>query len=77
VVKGEGIMAASKDLDQHTANPHSTSGSGELSLRSASLGSPMFEESWDAGSPLNWVEFVTRWEDRRRPARPNERQVDR
>jgi len=40
-----------------------------LTLHSAALGSPMFQESWTAGSPLNWIEFVTRWEERRRPSR--------
>jgi hypothetical protein len=25
----------------------------------------MFEESWTAGSPLNWCEFVERFEARR------------
>jgi hypothetical protein len=34
----------------------------ELPLRSASLGSPIFVESWNGGSPLNWVEFMGRWE---------------
>ncbi|MEJ2188574.1 MAG: hypothetical protein P8Y93_04000 [Acidobacteriota bacterium] len=45
----------------------------EESLRSASLGSPIFVESWHQGSPLNWVEFMRRWEttrtDRRRKTR--------
>jgi hypothetical protein len=42
----------------------------ELPLRSANLGSPIFVESWNGGSPLNWVEFMGRWEIRRsdRPA---------
>lgn len=35
---------------------------GELPLFSANLGSPIFVESWNGGSPLNWVEFMGRWE---------------
>jgi len=31
-------------------------------LFAASLGSPIFVESWNGGSPLNWVEFMGRWE---------------
>jgi len=44
---------------------------GELPLYSANLGSPIFVETWSGGSPLNWVEFMGRWEitraDRRHP----------
>ena len=44
---------------------------GELPLYSANLGSPIFVESWNGGSPLNWVEFMGRWEitrvDRKKP----------
>jgi len=35
---------------------------GELPLFAASLGSPIFVESWNGGSPLNWFEFMGRWE---------------
>ena len=35
---------------------------GELPLYSANLCSPIFVESWNGGSPLNWVEFMGRWE---------------
>lgn len=35
---------------------------GEPPLFAASLGSPIFVESWNGGSPLNWVEFMGRWE---------------
>jgi hypothetical protein len=35
---------------------------GEPPLHAASLGSPIFVESWNGGSPLNWVEFMGRWE---------------
>jgi hypothetical protein len=35
---------------------------GEPPLHTASLGSPIFVESWNGGSPLNWVEFMGRWE---------------
>ena len=34
-------------------------------LRSASLGSPIFVERWNGGSPLNWVEFMGSWENTR------------
>jgi hypothetical protein len=43
-----------------------------LTLHSAALGSPMFQESWTAGSPLDWIEFMRRWEDRRRPSAPRD-----
>ena len=32
----------------------------EAALRIASLSSPAFEESWQAGSPLDWSEFIAR-----------------
>jgi hypothetical protein len=32
----------------------------EAALRTASLSSPGFQESWRAGSPLDWTEFITR-----------------
>ena len=35
---------------------------GDLPLYAASLGNPIFVESWNGGSPLNWVEFMGRWE---------------
>jgi hypothetical protein len=38
---------------------------GDLPLSAASLGNPIFVESWNGGSPLNWVEFMGRWEARR------------
>jgi hypothetical protein len=34
----------------------------EAALRLASLSSPAFEESWQAGSPLDWTEFIARWQ---------------
>jgi hypothetical protein len=34
----------------------------EEALRAASLSSPGFAESWRAGSPLNWIEFIARWQ---------------
>jgi hypothetical protein len=37
----------------------------EPPLSAASLGSPIFVESWNGGSPLNWVEFISRWENTR------------
>jgi len=38
---------------------------GEPPLCAASLSSPIFVESWNGGSPLNWVEFMGRWENTR------------
>jgi hypothetical protein len=38
---------------------------GEQALSAASLGSPIFVESWNSGSPLNWVEFMGCWETTR------------
>jgi hypothetical protein len=35
---------------------------GEPPLNAASLCSPIFVESWNGGSPLNWMEFMGRWE---------------
>jgi hypothetical protein len=37
----------------------------EPPLHAANLGSPIFVESWNGGSPLNWVEFMGRWEMKR------------
>lgn len=34
----------------------------EAALRTATLSSPGFEESWRAGSPLDWTEFIARWQ---------------
>lgn len=34
----------------------------EAALRTASLSSPGFQESWRAGSPLDWTEFIARWQ---------------
>jgi len=47
----------------------------ELPLHSASLGSPIFVESWNGGSPLNWTEFMGRWEITR-VDRSNNKQED-
>jgi hypothetical protein len=38
---------------------------GEPPLHSASLASPIFVESWNGGSPLNWVEFMGNWQSTR------------
>jgi len=38
---------------------------GDLPFYAASLGNPIFVESWNGGSPLNWVEFMGRWENTR------------
>ena len=34
----------------------------EAALRTATLSSPGFDESWRAGSPLDWTEFIARWQ---------------
>jgi hypothetical protein len=47
---------------------------GEPPLRAASLGSPIFVESWNGGSPLNWVEFMGRWETTRIDREPTEQE---
>ncbi len=50
----------------HAVNENTTiEGDSRLTLHAAALESPMFEESWSAGSPLNWTEFIQRWEARR------------
>ena len=40
-----------RDAQTHRVRP---------TLQAAALGSPFFQESWCAGAPLNWVEFVER-----------------
>lgn len=44
---------------------------GEPPLSTASLGSPIFVESWNGGSPLNWLEFMGRWEATRVDRHPH------
>jgi hypothetical protein len=44
----------------------------EPPLHAASLSSPIFVESWNGGSPLNWVEFMGRWEMTRIDRDPQE-----
>jgi hypothetical protein len=49
----------------HPRNGSTTHGRhlrGEPPFCTASLSSPIFVESWNGGSPLNWVEFMGRWE---------------
>ena len=31
-------------------------------LRAANLSAPGFRETWRAGSPLNWCEFIASWQ---------------
>ena len=45
---------------------------GDDTLRFASLGSPIFVERWNSGSPLNWVEFMGKWENTRSDNRKND-----
>ncbi|MCK5377179.1 MAG: hypothetical protein KAJ97_08870 [Acidobacteria bacterium] len=65
-------MKNKRRVSTHRANgtTHRRRLRGDETLLSASLGSPIFVESWHQGSPLNWVEFMGRWEagraDRRR-----------
>jgi len=59
-------MARSKRKSRKGSNGHRSGQLPEgMTLRTANLDAPMFQESWDAGSPLNWVEFVQRWEAKR------------
>jgi len=51
-----------KRIPQTGGATHRRTTRGELPLYSANLGSPIFVESWNGGSPLNWVEFMGRWE---------------
>ena len=51
-----------KRIPHSDGTTHRRSPRGELPLYSANLGSPIFVESWNGGSPLNWVEFMGRWE---------------
>jgi hypothetical protein len=60
-----GSLAHRTIITSHRRRP-----SGEPSLRSASLGSPIFVESWHHGSPLNWVEFMGSWQSRRMDRTP-------
>jgi len=41
----------------------------EAALRTASLASPAFKESWRAGAPLDWTEFIARCQSPRRDTR--------
>jgi hypothetical protein len=66
-------MGHTKDRNGRRVNGHQRlSDRDQPSLQAAALGSPMFEESWNAGSPLNWCEFVERWESRRSPDDPED-----
>ncbi len=47
------------DLNQATGRRWSLR-DDEAALRAASLASPAFKESWRAGSPLDWSEFIAR-----------------
>lgn len=61
-----------KPVPRKNATSHRRRFRGELPLRTASLGSPIFVESWNGGSPLNWIEFMGRWENRRSDSAPVE-----
>jgi hypothetical protein len=51
-----------KSANSSADTTHRLSPRGDLPLYAASLGNPIFVESWNGGSPLNWVEFMGRWE---------------
>jgi hypothetical protein len=62
--RGAGTMTRAglpRDLKRDGARRWS-SRDDEAALRTASLSSPGFEESWRAGSPLDWTEFIARWQ---------------
>jgi len=42
----------------------------DAALRAASLSSPGFTETWQAGSPLDWTEFIARWQSSAEAAGP-------
>ena len=52
----------SKNIPPNGIGGHRRGPRVEPSLHAANLGSPIFVESWNGGSPLNWVEFMGRWE---------------
>ena len=54
-----------KPQPRNGKNTHGRHLRGEPPLHTASLGSPIFVESWNGGSPLNWVEFMGNWESTR------------
>ena len=51
-----------KRSSRNADTTHRLSPRGDLPLYAASLGNPIFVESWNGGSPLNWLEFMGRWE---------------
>jgi hypothetical protein len=62
--RGAGAMTGAglnRDLKRNGAHRW-RSRDDEEALRTASLSSPGFEESWRAGSPLDWTEFIARWQ---------------
>jgi len=68
--QGGGTMTRAglaQDLKQNDAHRW-RSRDDEEALRTASLSSPVFEESWRAGSPLDWTEFIARWQSPRSEA---------
>jgi len=51
-----------KSHPRNDSTTHRRNLRGEPPFCTASLSSPIFVESWNGGSPLNWVEFMGRWE---------------
>jgi hypothetical protein len=68
-------MVGSRKRRRAEINGHQHPENGtELNIRSAELSTPDFDESWRAGAPLNWVDFVDHW-DRRRASRKASRRA--
>ena len=61
-----------KRADKKNGTSHRRPLRDDETMRSASLGSPIFVESWNGGSPLNWLEFMGRWETKRADRKSSE-----
>ena len=67
-------MKEARRTSEDDGNAHDSRGQrAQPTLQAASLGSPFFRESWSAGAPLNWLEFV----ERGRAEKPSRIAVDR
>jgi hypothetical protein len=70
-------MAGSDKPERRSTNGHRRPVNGSsASIRTANLSTPDFDESWKAGAPLNWVDFVDHWNRDRVPGPENERAND-
>jgi hypothetical protein len=62
-------MVGFKKRTRGKKNGHRQPANGSsVTILAADLATPDFDESWQAGSPLNWVDFVNHW-DRQRALR--------